>query len=56
MNEEQIKAKIEELKKTNTIIIEVMGGVVQEVSNLPEGWLYQIIDYDDEAEKGEEEV
>jgi hypothetical protein len=30
-----------------TIRIEVRGGVVQEVSNVPPGWAYQIVDYDD---------
>ena len=29
-----------------TLIIEVRGGVVQEVSNVPPGWDYEIIDYD----------
>lgn len=30
-----------------TIIIEVRGGLVQEVSNVPPGYDYDIIDYDD---------
>ncbi len=29
-----------------TLIIEVRGGVVQEVSNVPPGWDYEIIDHD----------
>jgi hypothetical protein len=29
-----------------TVTIEVRGGVVQEVSNVPPGWDYEIIDYD----------
>jgi hypothetical protein len=32
---------------TGTITIEVRGGVVQEVSNLPPGWNYELVDYDD---------
>jgi hypothetical protein len=41
------------------IRIEVRGGVVQDVSNVPPGWHYQIVDYDDlecrgEADAGEE--
>lgn len=34
-----------------TVLIDVLGGVVQEVANLPLGWAYRVIDHDDmEAE------
>lgn len=33
--------------EARTVRIEVRGGVVQEVSNVPPGWAYQIVDYDD---------
>jgi hypothetical protein len=36
--------------ETRTVRIEVRGGVVQEVSNLPPGWAYHIVDYDDAEE------
>jgi hypothetical protein len=39
--------------EARTIRIEVRGGVVQEVSDVPPGWTYQIIDYDDLASEGE---
>lgn len=32
--------------EARTIRIEVRGGVVQDVSNVPPGWAYQIVDYD----------
>lgn len=35
-----------------TIRISVRGGVVQDVENIPEGWNYEIIDYDDLAAGG----
>ena len=34
-----------------TITIEVLGGVVVGVKNLPRGWKYQIVDYDVKEEK-----
>ena len=38
-----------------TIKIEVYGGCVTEVTGLPEGWEYEIVDYDHiEAEQDEE--
>ena len=33
--------------EARTIRIEVRGGVVQEVSNVPPGWDYEIVDHDD---------
>ena len=30
-----------------TVRIEVRGGVVQEVSNVPPGWSYEVVDHDD---------
>ncbi len=32
---------------TTTIRIEIRGGVVQDVSNIPPGWNYEIVDHDD---------
>ena len=34
------------IKEAKTIKIEVYGGCVTEVSGLPEGYNYEIIDYD----------
>jgi hypothetical protein len=34
-------------KRRNTIVIEVRGGVVQEVRNVPPGFRYEVRDYDD---------
>ena len=36
--------------RNNSIVIEVRAGVVQEVRNLPTGYLYEIIDHDDRKE------
>jgi hypothetical protein len=36
---------------SRTIAIEVRGGVVQDVENLPPGWGYEVIDHD--VERGE---
>ena len=30
----------------NTVVIEVKGGTVVDVRNLPEGWKYEVIDHD----------
>ena len=35
------------------IRIEVRGGVVQDVANLPPGWSYEIVDHDDLESRGE---
>jgi hypothetical protein len=32
---------------TTTIRIEIRGGVVEDVSNIPPGWNYEIVDHDD---------
>lgn len=34
--------------KENEIVIEVSGGVVTNVENLPEGWTYRLVDHDNE--------
>jgi hypothetical protein len=34
-------------KRRNTIVIEVRGGVVQDVRNVPPGFRYEVRDYDD---------
>ncbi len=39
--------------KTKTIKIEVYGGCVTEVTGVPEGYDYEIVDYDDEEQKPE---
>ena len=40
-------AKQKRKKKENkTVTITVMGGVVTDVENLPEGWSYRLIDHD----------
>lgn len=45
------------LAENRSIIIEVRGGVVQEVSNIPEGWDYEIFDHDNaEASAGAREA
>ena len=36
---------------SRTIVIEVRGGVVQDVENLPPGWNYEVVDHD--VEEGE---
>lgn len=37
----------------NTIIIEIEGGVLQDVHNLPEGWSYYLEDHDNQKEMPE---
>ena len=39
-----------------TIKIEVYGGCVTEVTGLPEGWEYEIVDYDHQEALQEEEL
>ncbi|MEK6881699.1 MAG: hypothetical protein AABY22_18915 [Nanoarchaeota archaeon] len=42
----QILSEVEPDKKSKTIKITVMGGVVTDVDNLPIGWDYELHDYD----------
>jgi hypothetical protein len=37
------------MEPVGCIKIEVKGGCVVKVSNLPNGWFYEIIDHDDEG-------
>lgn len=39
-----------------TIYPEIMGGVLVDVHNLPEGWTYEVIDRDDEGEGNDAEL
>lgn len=39
----------DEQTNKRTITIEVRGGVVVDVYNLPEGWDYTLLDHDNEA-------
>ena len=34
------------MKKNKTITIEISGGVLTNVQNLPKGWDYELIDHD----------
>ncbi len=37
------------MNKDKTIVIEIQGGVLIDVRNLPEGWDYELIDWDDKT-------
>ncbi len=41
------------MEPSKTIVIEIAGGALQEVYNLPEGWTYLLYDHDN-LETGEE--
>ena len=48
--------KLEEAKKDKkSIVITIGGGCLRDVYNLPEGYTYTLIDFDDLAEEDEEE-
>ena len=38
------------MNENKTIIVEVSGGVVVDVRNLPEGWDWELIDHDNNEE------
>ena len=51
-----IKKHIENAKQDKkTIIVEVSGGCVQEVYNLPKGYTYTLVDWDHYEEMSDEE-
>ncbi len=39
-------------KNAKTIIIEISGGVLVDVRNLPEGWEYELINHDHLKDEG----
>jgi len=48
----QLKSKMKlERNKMKTIKIEVYGGCVTEVTGLPDGWDYEIVDHDHKESK-----
>lgn len=40
-------------KSFKTVIIEISGGCLSKVSNLPEGWDYYLVDHDDRDDEDE---
>lgn len=44
---------IEHMKNPRTIVIECEGGIVQDVHGLPEGWIYDIADWDETENDGD---
>jgi hypothetical protein len=40
------------MKKQKTVGIVLMGGLLEDVVNLPRGWDYELIDYDVAEEEG----
>jgi len=49
----QARSDVLPAAEAGTIRIEVAGGVVQDVSNVPPGWVYEIIDHDNLESKSE---
>lgn len=41
------KSKLDTVMNPRTLCVEVSGGVVQDVHGLPEGWSYELADWDE---------
>lgn len=44
---DELKNKLRAAMNPRTLCVEVSGGVVQDVHGLPEGWSYELADWDE---------